>query len=148
MKQGCRSTCGCNSGPHRHSGSRKTFMGRWEKISHLTMKAMMFCVFWHKTTLPEICRYHEKWKIVELTPWKHTMSFRNLNSAYKTQKAHQKGGSIGQNTTQPLNLRKNFYFCLVRLLQDKNGRFNATKLYRNMYRDTHHYPTNLSYSYM
>ena len=96
MKQSCRRISGCDSGQLRRSGSGKTFMRRWEKISHLTMKVMMFCVFWHKTTSTEVWWNREKRKIVELTPLIATNSFKNLNTTEKTQKARPKTCSIAR----------------------------------------------------
>ena len=43
------------------------------------MKAMMSCVFRHKTTSTEIWWNREKRKIVELTPLIDTISFNDLN---------------------------------------------------------------------
>ena len=48
------------------------------------MKAMMFCVFWHKTTSTEIWWNREKRKIVELKSLLDKISFNNLNSVLKT----------------------------------------------------------------
>ena len=60
------------------------------------MKVMVFCVFWHKTTSKEIWRNREKRKIVELTPFIGTISFKNLNTVQKTQKARLKTFSIAK----------------------------------------------------
>ena len=68
------------------------------------MKVMMFCVFWHKTTSTGIW-YREK-KIVELTPLIDTNSFKNLNTAQKTQKARPKLAQLQENTTWLIHLVK------------------------------------------
>ena len=74
------------------------------------MKAMMFCVFWHKTTSTEIWWNREKRKIVELTPLIDTIGFSILNVVQKTFKASRKTCSITKNTTQYLNFRKDLFF--------------------------------------
>ena len=70
------------------------------------MKDMMFCVIWHKTTSKEIWRNREKRKIVELTPFIGTISFKDLNTVQKTQKARPKTCSIAKNKTSLIHLVK------------------------------------------
>ena len=56
---------GSKLSPSLRSQLRQTFMVRWEKISRLAMKVMVFHQFWYKTTYTEIWQNNKNRKLLK-----------------------------------------------------------------------------------
>ena len=91
-------------------GHGKTSCWGGKFFFYLTMKVMMFCVFWHKTLSTENWWNRENRKIVELIPLLDIIGFNNLNDVQKTHNVRRKTCSIAQNTTQAKKIEKRFVF--------------------------------------